>query len=388
MLASTPMPRPRPARRLARLAALALLSTGACAMDLPDERLIISHRVLAIRTAVTAPLIPAEDPQVDVDTPKAQALPFEAVEITPFIVTAEGPVDPEGLDAVWIACELTPGQGLFQCLQAAMPTSLDELPECSEPSFAELTGEELPELETPCVIAREGTPEYVVPLSANVFVGGSIELTMIAGVPDGTDTDACAAELLRGEFDLPDDCLFAVQRLEIGPVEQLLVLAQMFGVEIPGFEAPDPEDVPEPDRNPRITQIRVGLVEDGEQVGDAVIIESGDLVAAPREATLQVEVDSPQDDLQTYLIPVNNGESFEERSEAYEGDWYRTWGTLLSGTSDDPSSFNQWTLTQGDQDEGEAPEGDRARLYYVVRDGRAGVNWFWFELQVDEPVAP
>jgi len=371
---------------IALLASSVLLLASACAMDLPDPRLIIDHRVLAIQTAVLMPLIPDADPEVDAQTPKAQALPFETVRITPFIVNPEGPVEPNSLDALWIACELTPGQGLFGCLQAAMPMGVDDLPECSEPSFSDLMGDELPEPASPCLIAREGAPNYVVPFSANVFIGGAIELTMIAGVPDGTPTDTCAASILRGDYDLPDDCLYAVQRLKVGPVEQLLVLAEMFGVEIPGFAAPDPEDVPEPDRNPRISEIRVGLISEGEQVGELVVIESGDLVAVPRETVVQVEVDSPREDLQVYPIPVNNGESFEERSEAYQGDWYRTWGVLLSGTSDDPSSFNQWGITQGDQDEDEAPAGGRARMYYVVRDGRQGVNWFWFELQVDDPL--
>lgn len=362
------------------------LSLSGCALDLPDPRLVIKHRVLAIQTAVTVPLIPDPDPQVDALTPKAQALPFETVEITPFIVNPEGPVDPDSLDMLWIACELTPGQGLFACLQAAMPLTVDELPECSEPSLADLMVDELPESESPCLIAREGSPEYVVPLSANAFIGGSIELTMIAGIPNGTPTDTCAAEVLRGDHDLSDDCLVAVQRLSLGPIEQLAIVAESFGVELPGFEAPDPDDVPEPDRNPQITEIRVGIVADGEQIGNAAIIESGDVVSVPREAILQVEVDSPEANLQTYAIPVNNGESFEARDETYQGDWYRTWGTLLSGTSDDPSSYNQWTLSQGEQDEEQTPPGDRALIYYVVRDGRQGVNWMWFELQVGEPL--
>lgn len=377
-----------PHLRTARLAALALVScVGACALDLPDERLIISHRVLAIRTAVTMPLLPSPDPQVDIDTPKAEALPFESVELTPFIVNADGPVDPDELDILWIACELTPGQGLFACIESAMPLTLDDLPECSEPSFGDLMGQELPEYASPCLIGREGTPEYMVPLSSNVFINGSIELTMIAGIPGGTSTDKCARELLGGNHDLPDDCLYAVQRLNIGPIEQMLVLADMFGIEIPGFEVPDPEDVPNADRNPQITEVRVGLVEDGQQVGNALIISPGQLISAPRGATLQIEIDSPEDDLQIYPIPVNNGESYVDRQETYAGRWYRTWGTLLSGTSDDPSSFNRWTLKQGEQDEAELPEGGRARLYYVVRDGRQGVNWFWFELAVkDSPV--
>jgi hypothetical protein len=368
------------------LATCAAISLGACAQDLPDPRVIINHRVLAIQTAVTTPLVPADDPELDLEQPKAQALPFETVEITPFIVNEDGEVDPETLDIVWLACELSPGLGLFSCLSGALPLTLDEIPECSVPSFDQLMGEELPEPESPCIIAREATPAYVVPISANVFIGGSVELTMISGVPGGTSTDECAAELLRGEYDLPNDCLFAVQRLSVGPLELLLSLAANFGVEIPGFEVPDPEDIPEPDRNPRITEIRVGAIgADGEQIGNAQIIESGDLVAAPLGVTLQVEVDSPEEDLQTFLIPVNNGESYEEREEAYEGDWYRTWGELLSGTSDDPMSYNQWTLTQGEQDETETPPEGRARMYYVVRDGRQGVNWFWFEVEATDP---
>lgn len=378
------MPRVRP-HAAAFALSLAPLLAGACATDLPDERLIINHRVLAIRTAVTMPLVP--DPELDADRPKAQALPFETVEITPFIVNPEGAVDPDSLDIVWIACQLNVGQGLFACISDAFPTKLDEIPDCEIPSFMDLMGEELPEPASPCVIAREGTPEYVVPLSASLFVGGAIELTMIAGVPDGTSTDDCAAELISDEYDLPDDCLYAVQRLSLGPVEQLAVLAEGFGVEIPGLEVPDPEDVPEPDRNPRIDQIRVGLVNvHGEQVGNAAIIESGDVVSAPLGMTVQIEVDSPEEDLQTFEIPVNNGASFEDRDEAYEGSWYRTWGEFLSGSSDDPMSYNQWTLVPGEQDELEVPLENRARVFYTVRDGRQGVNWFWFELEVTDPV--
>ena len=385
----------QPSPRITTLALAAAVLGGAggaagCAMDLPDARVIISHRVLAIQTAVVASVYPgAVDPDPDAPT-KAQALPFETVEITPFLVNEDGEVDPDSLDIVWLACELTPGQGLFACLQDAMPLALDDIPECVAPSFDVFMSEdlELPELDSPCVIGREGTPEYVVPFAANVFVGGSMELTMIAGVPGGTATDVCAAELLAGNYDLPDDCLFAVQRLNVGPVEVLLSFAASFGFEIPGFEVPDPEDVPEPDQNPRITEVRVGIIgEDGEQVGDAVVMDYGGTFTAPRESLLQIEVDSPAEDLQTFQIPVNNGESFEDRDEAYQGDWYRTWGRFLSGSSDDPMSYNQWTLSQGDQDETEIPPEDKARVYYVVRDGRQGTNWFWFEVDVTEPEA-
>lgn len=375
-------------RRPLFLATLAALALG-CAMDLPEPGLIISTRVLAIKTTVTQPLIP--DP-ADAETPKAQALPFETVTIEPFVVGPLGPIDPESIDPVWIACELTAGQGLFACIQDAMPIALDEIPECEAPNFADLMDlSELPEPVSPCLIGRSGVPEYTVPISANVFIGGAIELTMIAGDPAGTSTDECARQLLGGDYELPNDCIFAVQRLSVGPLEQLLLLADMFGAPIEGFEVPDPEDVPDPDRHPRISEVRVSLVgEDGEPIDEGTPIVAGDLVEVPLASVLRVDVVSPEDDLQTFPVAVNNGESFEDRDESYAGSWFRTWGTLLAGSSDDPASYNEWAFAPGEQDPEDvlAPPDERARLYYVVRDGRQGVNWFWFEVATTEPLEP
>lgn len=367
------------------LACVVLTSALGCATDLPEQGLIISTRVLAIKTTVTAPLLP--DP-ADADTPKAQALPFETVTIEPFVVGPEGPIEPDSLDPVWIACELGAGQGLFACIQEAMPLTLDELPECVAPSFADLDGGALPDSVSPCMIGRAGIPEYTVPLSANVFIGGAIELTMIAGSPTGTSTDDCARELLAGEYELPNDCIYAVQRLSIGPLEQLLALAAMFGVPLEGFEVPDPEDIPAADRHPRITEVRVNLQDpEGEPLGESTPIAMGELIEIPLASTLRIDVVSPAEDLQVFPVGINNGESYEDRDEAYSGSWYRTWGTLLAGGSDDPESYNEWTFMPGaqDPDDEPAPPNERAILYYVVRDGRQGVSWFWFEVATTPP---
>lgn len=372
-----------PRRSLVCLA-LALPLLGACATDLPDPRLIINTRILAIRTAVTGPLLP--DP-ADAETPKAQALPFETVTIEPFLVGPTGPLEPDFIDPVWIACELQAGQGLFACLQEAMPLRLDELPACEAPSFDQLGGESLPEPPSPCLIGRTGVPQYVVPISANVLIGGAIELTMIGGSPVGTSTDECAEQLLSGDHELPNDCIYAVQRLSVGPIEQLFVLAEMFGVELEGFEAPDPDTIPDPDRNPRISEVRVGLVdEEGEPTTDSTPIELGDVVQVPLGSTLRIDVVSPEEDLQVFQVPVNNGESFEDRDEAYSGDWFRTWGELLAGNSDDPESYNHWIFVPGEQDESDTPPEGRAFMYYVVRDSRQGVSWWWFEVESTPPL--
>ena len=68
------------------LLALGLLGSSACGMELPEEGLIIDTRVLAIRTEVTAPLAPEEDPEA---APRAQALPLEFLQRFAVIGPAE-----------------------------------------------------------------------------------------------------------------------------------------------------------------------------------------------------------------------------------------------------------------------------------------------------------
>jgi hypothetical protein len=364
---------------------LAFASASGCADELPDEALIIAPRILAVRTSVVAPIAPDDDFPDGVT--RTQALPLETVAIEPFIVGPDGPIDPDDVDPVWIACELPPGLGLFSCISNSFPIALGDIPDCPEVDPMGIDPEAIPEPVSPCIIAWEGSPEYTVPLSNNVFIGGAIELTMIAGVPtgtDGTSTQECADELLGDEYQLPDDCLFAVQRISLGPIGRMLLLLDEFGIELDGFDPPDPEDVPEADFNPQITAFTFEtLDENGEPEGDSVDVGLGEAIAAELGDRIRIEVSSPEEHLQTYPIPVNNGESTEDRDEAYQGSWYRTWGDLLSGSSDDPDSFNEWQLFQDSQDDEETPPADRAFMYYVVRDGRQGVDWWWFEVEAD-----
>lgn len=363
------------------VASLALTGLAACAEPLPEEGLIITPRLLAIKTEVTTPLPGTmEDPTLP---SRAQALPLETVTITPWIVGPDGPIDPAELDPVWIACELSPGAGLFGCISAEFPVALADIPACIEADFTQLSGGDLPETVTPCLIGRDFAPEYQVPLAGSVFAGGAIELTMVTGVGDGTPTDECANILFSGEYELPDDCIYAVQRLSVGPLEQLFVLLEQFGVEIDGVDIPEVDEVPEADRNPRITKLEYAILgEDGSE-GARTEVNSGDTITAQLGQTIRVYTTSPEEDLQSYEIPVNNGASTQTETEAYFADWFRTWGTLLSGTSDDPESYNEWNLVQGSQDELESPDADTAHLYYVLRDGRQGVNWWYLRVAVD-----
>jgi hypothetical protein len=378
------------------------LGTGlvACAPDLPVDERIAVPRVLALRTEVSMalPLPPGDPPD---GAKRCEALPFEAVRIRPFMVTPDGVLptagagyDPQQFDPIWIACNLGPGQGLFACLRAAVPLELDKLPACPVPSLGGLdpTAMELPETPSPCLLPADASPdgeqEFVIPFGPNLLIGGDLEITMISRGPGSPDTRACAEAMLGAEKDLPDECIYAVTRVSVGPVEKLLSLAAMFGFMLPPElgEPPDPKDIPDGDRNPRIASFVVTLVpKDGDPTelgpknrGDVVKVKPGD--------TLRIDTETPEGDLQTYPVQINagaGGMSSETQTERLSGDWYRTWGQLLSGSSNDPKSFNEWTMKPGEQDpEGEVPEGGRATLFYVLRDSRLGVDWWWLDVEV------
>jgi hypothetical protein len=378
------------ARRTACLAfGTCLFGLPACGPELPIGERVIDTRVLAVRNEVIAPLTPeAADA-----APRCEALPFEGVRVTPWIVTPDGPIDLTGpdFDPVWIACNLGPGEGLFACLKGAQPTALADLPTCPVPSFADLDPDSmsLPDSPSPCVLpadgSDDGSQDFVVPFASTLLLGGDLEITMISRGPGSPDTPACAEPFLAGETEVPNECIYAVQRLSIGPIERLLALAGMFGVELPPElgEAPDPDEIPDGDRNPRILDFSVTRVRDG-QPEDLGPQPRGAVVAARPGDTLQIFTTADAADLQEYLVPINGGAGGSEaRTEAYDGSWFRTWGALLANGSDDPMSRNEWTMERGPQDETDDPPDGRASLFYVLRDGRQGIDWWWISVALE-----
>ncbi len=381
------------ARHRGRAAGLALgalslgLVAGGCADPLPSSRRITSIRVLAMKTEVTQPLFPETDPEAAL---RCQGLPFEKIRLTPFVVDTDGPIDAQTLDPLYIACNLQASQGLFACLRNSLPTDLASIPECPEPSFGDLDpeAEAPPEPPSPCVLAAnpaaDGTQELTIPFATALIAGGDVEVSMFGHMEGGPSTQECADILLSGDTDVPNDCVFAVQRVSVGPIEALLLLAASFGIDLPPElvgDLPAPEDVPDGDRNVRIESFTAAILKpDGElvELGD---FARGDTITAAPGDVLQFYTQGREADLQVYPIPVNNGEDTEEKVETFDGNWFVSWGNLLSGTSNDPLSYNEWELVpREDQEEPERPEDDAATLYYVVRDGRQGVDWWWVRL--------
>lgn len=360
----------------------ALLLGSACAGDLPLQERIASTRPLAVRMEVVDP---AADPSAAV---RAEALPIETVRIVPFIVDEVAPLDDAAIEAaiepVWLACPLQPIQGLFGCISSRFPLDAADVQDCPAVDAGALdpANPMLPETPTPCWITggTPARPELQVPIDPNLVIGGDLEITMIGHVPGEGDTASCVDAMFSEADELPRSCIFVTQRAPVGPDAAIAQLAAMFG--IPGLESlgPIPDEVPDPDHNPRIASFTVA-VRDGDEVLQAMAVARGDTITVPLGASLEIVTEASRDDLQTYLIPRDNT-AFEEREEAYFGAWFRTWGDLLSPVSDDPTSMNTWTMRPGEQDDTEIPEGGVATLYYVLRDDRAGVDWFWLHVMV------
>ncbi len=366
------------------VAALAMaLATAACGMDLPLEERIAGLRPLAVRVEI-------DDPNLaDTEPVRAEGLPFDNVRMVPFIVDTEGPFELPRIESElqprWLACNLAPIEGLGSCLANAAPLEPADVPQCPPVDLAAVdpAAGEFPTYPSPCELT-DGTPsqpEFTIPFDAAYLFGGDIEVTMVGHLPGEGDTDRCLEQLLAGGTNADPACLYVATRVPVGPDAVLIDLAAQFGLpEIEGLgEIPDP--LPDADLHPRILNFVVReLDEDGNEVA-VFQVERGEVITVAAGHQLDMETQAPRGDLQTYPIPTEDG--FVDDQEAYTGLWYTTWGTLLSPESDDPLSLNSWTLERGAQDEeGDLPPGERATLFYVLRDGRNGVDWWWFHADV------
>lgn len=376
------------------LIATLLMGLGsACAMDLPIAERIINERPLAMRVEVVDPTASPDE------AIRTEAMPTETITVRPFMVDDLGPISDERIEAeiepIWLACPLQPLQGIFACLSAQLPLTLDEVEDCPPVDFSALESGELPAIPAPCRLTggTPAQPTMQVPLDFNFFVGGDLELTMIGHRPDAGTTEGCANELLSGDG-TSGDCIIAVQRASIGPDAALTRLAADFGLPAEQLgPIPSEDEVPDADRHPRIQSFRVAITDEEDLRGpdiarvlsesETVDVQRGDTITIVAGQTLVIETIAPEEDLQTFLVPSDD--SFEERDEQYAGAWYRTWGTLLSPASDNRRSLNSWAMVPGEQDDSTStvpPDDGRATLYYVLRDERQGVDWWWFHVQV------
>jgi hypothetical protein len=261
-----------------------------------------------------------------------------------------------------------------------------EIPDCPVPDGAipDPGSEEIPAPPSPCrlVVADPVRPAFVVPLDALYLFGGDLEVTMIGGSPGESQAATCERAFFDLAGDLPQSCLIATQRVSIGPDSTLFAYAEALGFDVGAPPAPDQPE--EPDRNMRLMGAEVYVVPAQGEPRPPVVVQSGDVVTAPADASVFVTGLGLHDDLQTYLTYVqsDDGDRWEPKTELADGSWFRTWGTLVGGSTQDAEGMIEWRLT-GEEDEEERPPSDRARLFHVLRDDRTGVDWFWFEIALE-----
>jgi hypothetical protein len=355
------------------------VSIVACGAGLPLEERIDGVRPLAMRVEVIDP-----PPGVD-EAVRAEGMPLERVRLLPLVTDGGPPWDATRLgeiEPVWLACVTQPIEGSYGCIARAAPIETSDLVDCPAPDLGAIDPAMPPAIPSPCRISG-GSPaaaELAIPIDFGFLLGGDLEVTLVGHLPGEGSTDACLAAVLAGEAPAPS-CLVVVQRVGVGPDAALVQLAADLGVPT-DMLPPVPAETPDADRNPRITDVRAAFVAADAEVGTQVPLVMGQLVAVPLGFRAQLEVTAAADDLQTYVVRQDESD-FAERQETYEGKWFVSWGELLGADSDDPLAQNEWKLERGEQDESDRPPGDVATLYYVLRDDRGGVDWFWFQVRVE-----
>ena len=365
------LPSPRPLAVV--LAALAL---SACANGLPDPDVIEYTRVLAMQ--VTFP--------DDGDTPatRAEGLPLETATITPWIADPSGPLSParirDDIQPTWFACTLRPGQGVGGCLLGARPIDPATIPDCPVPTPADLDPNAPPEPPpSPCRLT-EGPPEapqLTLPLDPLFLLGSDMEVTLIGSSDPTVSTDDCARALLDSTDTPPLACLFASQRVAVGPDSTLRALAADLGFPSEGPPPPDPPA--EPNRNPLLESVQVRVIRDG-VAGTAIPVFAGDLLQVPAmDTALEITANLDETSEQSYLIErtVDGATEYQAEQEDLTGDWANNWGYIEYGDSQGLSHLNIWTLMPAAGQDLLGP-GDTAHMFLVLRDNRSGTTWFDF----------
>lgn len=333
-----------------RTLALCIVATlaSACAFDLPEEALIVDERVLGVR-----PVAPDGDEEV----PRAEFLPLQDVTIEVLAVDAEGPLDPASVQARWLACPSGPNLPTFSCVSDVVPVDLADVPQCPTDAGTPV------DLPAPCVLSDAFAPSFVVPAFTQAFAGFSFDLTLILALGDGPDIDGCSEALLAGDYDTPDGCLYTGYAMAIGPASELAAL----NPNAPPTMAPDDS----PNHHPSPARVMVGLDD-----GDAFeVMASGASVTLQPGQMLRLDVEPNEADLETYSVPVNNGESFTRVQESLTTRWFRSSGTF-EGSGQAPPILGATGVVWAPGDK------STARIYALTRDGRGGVDWWWLDIEV------
>lgn len=381
--------------------------------DLPEEAYVEYPRMLGLRASVVSSPLRSIDPQDP--RPFAQALPFETVQLSEWVVSPQGPAAQGGLGGRWLACERLPQTGPGDCLRGYIRDKdpiLNEIGPC-QTSDVGLPGRQpgadnsasLPTRTPPCYLpANQNPPQYTVPLSVNMLLGASFEFWFFVSLPNGgPGTEICIRDLLQGKHELNDNCLYGVTSLSIGPRALLENLIEAAGIDPDKLDPSNPQNpgdkgpqgpqkpeapVPEGNRHPRIAQASYTIEVDGAPVNAGQLIEPGEVITAPLDSTVRLEIVLPASELQSFPVEVNDGEDFELRTEEYESDWFYSWGSLEASNDREEVAIERWTLSpNADQTQPAKNPGDEVFAFFTVRDERGGMTWRSFKVKLSPSIS-
>lgn len=366
--------------------------------DLPKEEYIEYPRLLGIRAKVVSS--PHRDINSSDTRPYAEALPFEEVELDALIATPRGAMNSMELRGRWLACELLPQTGPGDCLRGYIrdkDPAIQKINPCPDaeallpPSYQDAGS--VPTRTPPCFLRPSSGPlRYSVPASLNMLLGASMEFWYIASLRDGPGTGKCIGSLLAGEYELDDGCLYGVTRLDIGPLAILLESLAKLGINPALPQGPSPSENPAnpplppealANRHPRIAMVSYTIEKDEVAVSPTRVLGPGDLIEAPLDSTVRLEISLPTSELQAYPVPVNDGEAIVLRTEEYISQWFYSWGQFESASDRKEIAVERWQLSpDSEQEQEEKRPGEGVFAYFVVRDDRGGIDWRSIDLRL------
>lgn len=210
-------------RVLAAIGLTAMVATGACSPPEPKPWWLIDHvEPIGLRTEVVEQGPWGMEPPGD-DRRYADPLPLDTVQVTPFIVDPDGPIELDELDAAWVLCDSDDG------------TCLDDLalegtlPPCEVAESDRVTS---------CLLGRGPRATFSlglppIPDEPIETLGDLLVLhrfRMIAGTPGALDTDACIQRLRDREPMF--DCSIMTAGVFLGPPRAIRDIMLELGADV------------------------------------------------------------------------------------------------------------------------------------------------------------
>lgn len=281
----------------------------------------------------------------------SEFLPGDTVRATPFIVDANGPIDPAEIDAIWALCE-DPGGCRTGSSEAVLPP-------CD--------GERLVP-PAPCELGSGGVIELRLGAPPDVGTADVLDvptqlpiLSMVASAPDGPGARACI-ERLAARSSL-EGCMLMERTISLGPLSEIVALLEALGYEIDLSDSLQPLLARPRNHNPGVPRfaVQVGGERHELETGQSARVAVGDDVS--------IEVVPRDGDLERFEFEID--EMTFEVEETLTGRWWAD--REVDGFAESPTGLSvRW----------HAARAEAVRFFFVLRDDRGSETGGWLDIDV------